>query len=375
MSVVKFTCSHCQRLMAVGPDLFGRSVRCPHCQGIVVAPTFATVAPNGPAVAGGDFQFDQSRHESGGPIPATPVTEQPQWAVPATDSNTANLSFGTPDAKPEQAASSQPAHRHREPTASSGPGWLVPILAPYAVFITVVAVFYYVKYSSATQEHPLEQIPDLLGEFQQKQTKSTSQSKRLPKPDQDLPDKLMTFLGRPLSVGAIELTPLSIEYRPWTAYVKEKGRPDPVKRPIGKTLVLRVRLRNLSGDLAFYPTDPYFDRRPKDATEKPYTLVDVGGEKFFGGVMQYITESGSTERAWLEEREKDDQPLGPGESRETVLLTYPKNNVFDAVRKSGGRAVWRVHVRRGMVPYHGTEIPASAVVGVVFTAADVKQSG
>jgi len=361
--------------MAVGPDLFGRSVRCPHCQGVVVAPTFAAVTPNGPAETANAFQFDPAVGDSGGVVPPATAPDQPQWAAPAADSSPANLSFGAPQAKPEEEVFAQPARRHLEPQSGGGPGWLVPILALYAVFITVVAIFYYVKYSSASQEHPLEQIPDLLGEFQQKQTRSSSQSKRLPKPDQDLPDRLITTLGRPISVGSIELTPLSIEYRHWTAYVKEKGRTDLSKRPIGKTLVLRVRLHNLSGDLWFYPTDPYFDRRPKDPTEKPYTLVDVGGEKYFGGVMQYITESGSTERAWLEGREKDDQPLGPGESRETVLLTYPKNNVFDAVQKSGGRAVWRVHVRRGMVPYHGTEIPASAVVGVAFTAADVKRSG
>jgi hypothetical protein len=32
-------------------------------------------------------------------------------------------------------------------------------------------------------------------------------------------------------------------------------------------------------------------------------------------------------------------------------------------------------VRRGLVPYQGTEIPASAVIGVAFTAADVKAAG
>jgi hypothetical protein len=103
--------------------------------------------------------------------------------------------------------------------------------------------------------------------------------------------------------------------------------------------------------------------------------VDVGGEKYFGGVMQYITEVGNTERAWLEGREADGQPFGPGETRDTVVLTYPRNNVFEAVQKSGGQAIWRVQVRRGMVNYRGTEIPASAVVGVAFSAADVKRSG
>src|SRR4051794_37278170 len=107
MSVVKFNCSHCQRLMAVGPDLFGRSVRCPHCQGVVVAPTFAAAPSNGPAETADAFRFDQAGDDSGGPIPAPSPPEQPQWAAPATDSNASNLSFGTPQAKPEQEVPAQ----------------------------------------------------------------------------------------------------------------------------------------------------------------------------------------------------------------------------------------------------------------------------
>ena len=243
--------------------------------------------------------------------------------------------------------------------------------------MTIMAIMYYVKYSNAVSEHPLEQIPDLLGEFQQKQSKGTPQTRNvpLPPPDQDLPAKLTTTLGKPLRIGDIEVTPLSIEYRPWTAFTKVKNRPEPKKVAIKDTLVLHVRLRNVSSDLTFYPTDPYFDRNPKGPNDKPYDLVDVGGRKYFGGLIEYVTETGNTERTWLRGQEADDKPLGPGESRETVLLTRPRDGVFDAVRKANAPAVWRVQVRRGLVPYHGTEVPASAVVGVAFTAADVKKSG
>jgi hypothetical protein len=254
--------------------------------------------------------------------------------------------------------------------------WVLPILVPYAAFMTVMALVYYFKYSDALKNHPLENIPDLLGDFQQKQTKgSQTRSLRLPAPDQDLPARLTTTLGQPLRVGDIEVTPLSIEYRPWTAYTKVRNRPEPKSTPIKDTLVLRVRLSNLSRDLTFYPTDPYFDRRPKDEYDRPYVLMDVAGQKFFGGLIEYEPDRGNVERSWLKGQDGDDKPLGPRQSRETVFVTRPKDAVYDAVKKSRSSAVWRVQVRRGLVPYHDTEVPMSAVVGVSFTAADVKTSG
>ncbi|HEX4591605.1 MAG TPA: hypothetical protein VH120_16835 [Gemmataceae bacterium] len=253
----------------------------------------------------------------------------------------------------------------------------MPILVPYAVFMTIMAIVYFVKYANAVQEHPLENIPDLLGEFQQKQTKGKQQvrSLTLPPADQDLPARMITSLGRSIRIGAIEVTPLSVEYRPWVGYTKPRGRPETKKVAIRDTLVLHLRLKNVSRDLTFYPTDPYFDRDPKNSNDKPYTLVDAGGRKYYGGVIEYQTDANDTERTWLQGREDDDKPLAPGETRETVLVTRPRDAVFDAVKKSKSPAVWRVQVRRGLVPYHDTEIPVSAVIGVAFTAADVKKVG
>jgi hypothetical protein len=253
--------------------------------------------------------------------------------------------------------------------------WVLAILVPYAIFMTVAAITYFVKFQHAIQEHPLELIPDLMGEYQRKQTKGVSQALRLPDPTQPLPPRLLTALGRPLTVGAIEVTPLKIEYRPWAAFKKPKNRDELEKVPVPETLVLHLRLKNVSPDLTFYPTDPYFDRRPKYAADKPYTLVEVGDKKFFGGLIAFETESGPYERSWVEGQESDNQPLKPGEARETVVVTRPRDEVFDAVQKAKGRAVWRVQVRRGLVPFHGQEVPVTAVVGVEFTAADVQQAG
>jgi hypothetical protein len=346
--------------MAVGPDLAGQKVRCPHCQQVLVAPA---VEPS--AEAGGAFQF--------GDAPAT--EEPPALSFAPTE---APLSFDSREPPPrDEPIEDKPNPFAKRPSAGGAPTWALAILGPYAVFMTVMATYFYFKYQSARSEYPLELIPDLLGEYKQKETKGAPQTRNIPLPpaDQTLPAKLTTTLGKPIRVGAIEVTPLSIEYRSWTAFTKGKNRPEPRKVNIKDTLVLHVRLKNVSPDLTFYPTDPYFDRNPKTANDKPYTLVDVGGKKYFGGIIEYVTELNNTERTWLQGQEADDKPLAPGESRDTVFVTRPRDGIFDAVKKSNGPAVWRVQVRRGLVPFEGTEVPVSAVVGVSFTAADVKKSG
>jgi hypothetical protein len=45
MEIVNFQCGHCGKLMAVGQNLLGQQVRCPHCQQVVVAPPTAVAAP------------------------------------------------------------------------------------------------------------------------------------------------------------------------------------------------------------------------------------------------------------------------------------------------------------------------------------------
>ena len=66
---VNFHCPHCGNLMAVGTNLLGRNVRCPHCKQVVRAPAAAGDAAAVP-----------------GPAPqAPPLTPAPppQFQVPA----------------------------------------------------------------------------------------------------------------------------------------------------------------------------------------------------------------------------------------------------------------------------------------------------
>src|SRR5215211_4501921 len=51
MQTVNFNCPHCGNLMAVGTNLLGRNVRCPHCKQVVRAPAAAGDQPAGQASA------------------------------------------------------------------------------------------------------------------------------------------------------------------------------------------------------------------------------------------------------------------------------------------------------------------------------------
>ncbi|MFO0809627.1 MAG: hypothetical protein U0746_13465 [Gemmataceae bacterium] len=279
----------------------------------------------------------------------------------------------------------QPAHdqpsRYSRPstsisTMSRTTTLALSILIPYAIFMTVVAITYYMKFESAKQVSPLEMIPDLLGEFRNKQSKgSTSQSLRLPKPDQKLPTSLTTTLGRPITVGDIEVTPVEITQEPVVVFEKEKGKDEPERREFpNEHLVLHLKLRNVSPELTFFPSDPFFTRRPKTPSDRPYAMVEVSNERFYGGLVEYSVEPGRIERTWVAGQENDHLPLRPGESRTTVVVTHPKDSVIAAVNSAKSPALWRVHVRRGMVPYRDTEVPASCVIGVRFSASHVRKA-
>jgi hypothetical protein len=284
-----------------------------------------------------------------------------------------------PDATAEENSFASPGAPISAPrplsTDGGKPMVALSLVAPYAVLMTVVAATFAYKFYTSRFEHPLAVIPDLVGEYRNaSQHKLGAHSVPLPKPDQPLPPHLITSLGMPIAIGDVEITPLKIEQRPWTAYSKHKSKDEPDAVAIKETLVLMLRIKNISTDVLFYPMDPYFDRRPKDGDRTlPFTLIDAGGKKYFGGMISYETDRGEIEREWLDGRQADGLPLQPGQSRDVVLVTRPAyaTEIRDALRTQGGEAVWRVHVRRGLYEFNGQEFAVAAVVGVRFNFSDL----
>src|SRR4051812_42315526 len=125
MQTVQFACVHCGKLMAVGDELRGHQVRCPHCQQVVVAPPPINSTPPPappPAPAEQESIFDPTGSDSAlfGEAPR-PVIEMPteQIALP-DDCSLVRTDITVPDAPGLPASASNPdATVVYDPTRSS----------------------------------------------------------------------------------------------------------------------------------------------------------------------------------------------------------------------------------------------------------------
>jgi hypothetical protein len=131
-----------------------------------------------------------------------------------------------------------------------------------------------------------------------------------------------------------------------------------------------LRVRNTSDDLTIYPMDPAFTRRAV-GTDRPGTGLVVGSETFWGGTISWPFPP-RVQREYEAAQERDAAPLRPGEAREYVVFTDTRSEIVRAVRAAAGPLLWRVQVRRGLVPHDGRPVPVTAVIGVEFRPSDVK---
>lgn len=275
------------------------------------------------------------------------------------------------------ASATRLAHQAQQPS-SVLPILVLIFLVPYALFSTGVAIYlYYVKKDPPS---PLEMMPDWPGDHPGA-SRNQSGAQVIDRVDPEkvhLPDRLKVALGNTLSIGDLAVTPLSIEQRP-IAYVFENSMAEPAFSS-EEALVLNLKLRNISEDVTFVPTDPAFFQQ-WTGKAKPYTLLDIGGKKFFGGACPWSPRGQaapgrreSDPREYVQGQEAGFRRLKPGQEVQTLVCSDPKRTeVIKAVRSHTGPIVWRVQLRRGLVKVKEREVAASAVVGVVFEAKDIKQ--
>jgi hypothetical protein len=245
---------------------------------------------------------------------------------------------------------------------------IVPLIS-YSILVTILAAIYYNRLQSLRD--PLEAMPD------QGNNKGASHSKKseapmlMPDPTSPLPDKLKVLLRQSLAIGDLEVTPLRVERRRIRYQWKDKGPSDSGERD---SLVLELRLRNISRDVVFKPMDPFFDRpwKSKSRDGMPHTYLSVGARQFFGG--QPTPEEHALGLVVV--GQNHDQELQPGQEMTTFICTDPdpKADAVKAVDAYKGKEplLWRVQVRRGLVAVKDEELPATAVVGVQFSREDVQ---
>jgi hypothetical protein len=296
------------------------------------------------------------------------------------------------DASADGATAATPSTRPAAPAPArrlNATGLALAILVPYAVTMTVIAATLYLNKDRSNQPHPFEKLPDYIGDYRDNVGKGKPVSGKgpLPAPDGPLPPKLKVKLGHSLLVNQLQVTPERVSEERLTILEKDPGQPKPQVRTRfdQPSLALHVRLKNVSDDLSFHPTDPAFDRRwsprgregKREPLPPPYTLLELGDQKFWGGPLPWDPHERGP-RLFVEGREGDDLPLGPGEEREAVVYSVSEKQepgLLDALHRHAQDKLpllWRVHLRCGLTPYRNMEVSTTCVVGVEFTAADVQ---
>jgi hypothetical protein len=268
-----------------------------------------------------------------------------------------------------------------------GGWWIGLVVLPlflYAVLATVAVYLLWERLQKAPP-HPLEMFPDVEGDTPgvQKNGKKTSYKgqmapetvKRLA--DSPVPAHLRVALGETLRVGDLEVTPLRVERKVVRVFVEGYPRPEPCPH---ESLVLHLRLRNVSADSTFTPLDNFFDRNWKAGRgAPPLTRLEIGPHQFYGGPAEWSPRrtTANARRQWVEGRQDfEGAGLGPGGETDTFVCTDGGDDkVIEELERSRGTMLWRVEVRRGLVRVGSREVPAAAVIGVEFGATDVRRPG
>jgi hypothetical protein len=97
----------------------------------------------------------------------------------------------------------------------------------------------------------------------------------------------------------------------------------------------------------------------------------MGDKRFFGGPCNWNPINKHDDLKEVVEGQNIDKILRPGEKMDTFVCTDPDDKVAGPLAAYQGPLLYRVRVRRGLVPVRNREISATAVVGVEFTSRDV----
>jgi hypothetical protein len=360
-------------------------------------PTVASTLPWMPQQPGAEvpapvFPFAQSESTAvlpGGGVPPWPASPLTETALPPPVQAPSAPSFLAPTLEGTEGRDAS-AYTRRQ-TQAKAPWFLLLVFCPlllYSIFISIFAFLLY-RHDQQLQEQfreRFDKMPDVGDDPGVRKGKKVSLI-RLDryKPELaalPLPESLCTTLGKPLRIGDLQVTPQSVE-RKRVFVVVESARPEPCQHD---SLVLYLDLKNLSTDYAFAPLDNYFDRywRPgKGDMIPPLTVLEVGNKyRCYGGPAHwYPREDRSNLREWVKGRSNQGDFLQPGEQRQMFVCTNGDDAEAAAVlfgteagEEYHGPFLWRVRVRRGLVRFEGKDYPATAVIGVRFTDADIRQA-
>jgi hypothetical protein len=313
-----------------------------------------TMAPQGPGFLAGDSGTMAIPRENGAP------------------SGTSGVIVPAPEAAPR-------TQLPRYPAGGSLGFWILILsLISYSVLATIFVVILLLKQQVAGPTNLLRELPDVDGDNPGGQKKKVSwkvdeRLHRLP-----IPSDQRVGLNKTIQVGDLEITPRKIERKTVRVFVENWRDPEKCNGP---SLVMHLRLRNVSGDFCFAPLDNYFDRHytPKSGDTRPLTCLEVGSKTFYGGPANWYPRDRNPgkrlNREWVEGRKDVLDLVDPGKAIDTFVCTDGNDErVSLALSDYKGPLLWRVHVRRGLVRVRGKDVPATAVIGIPFSERDIVEA-
>lgn len=310
--------------------------------------------------------------------PQAPPTPQTGWSPYMNAVTTPDVRM--PDVVPPESESGPIGGEVKRTKPAPKVDWFFPLvifpLVFYALGITAVAVFLYMRLT-AVPPSLFDRMPDVDGDNPGVRKDKLSLNFKKADALAVLPDHLQVRLKETLLIGDLEVTPLRVERKKIGVFVEGAEEAQPCEND---SLVLHLRLKNVSKEYRFHPIDNYYDRHwDGRAGSAPLTVLVAGNEQFFGGPAKWYPVTRDRRRGdrreWIEGRTNiDAKGIGPGESMETVTATDGENKrcaaVLFGVRPYRGKLMWRLHLRRGLVDYKGRSLPAACVVGVVIDSKD-----
>jgi hypothetical protein len=339
------------------------------------SPPVPTIAPIGdkPSTAAGNNPWAGMDKVAGQPAETAVPTLVP-IPLPETESPFSDVNERKANHKKPAREEDGPFNRSRGGAAMQSPLFKIGffILAPYALIMTVLAIYGLFVKSSTPPGHPLATVPDNFGEFAPAERKKSG---RLLVPvDGEIPPDQRVALGpgNKLDIGQLEIEPLRVEQRSLTLVTEGKtAKEKEVQQTLAPALVLHLRIKNTSGDMLIYPLDPAFNRKPV-GNDHVATGIMIGKIGYWGGAVAWPFRD-RVNRVYDSAQETDWTPLKPGESREYVVFTDASQRIVRAVHEAKDSILWRVQLRRGRIDFDGKDLPVTAIIGVEFRASDVKE--
>lgn len=449
MQTVQFNCPHCNNPMAVGLNLLGRNVRCPHCKAVIQAPASANApAPTPPAPPKPEapaFQptrqeydsifgethdedvFGSRKKASSVEMPAPDMSRQASVRRPllgAADSvvsmpvvkpemifTTDTESMPVADAPPMRLPMQQPPtfeslpdaqesgltddfdpvsappeprgrparpKSPKAPARASGIGNALTVgLLLYAALMTAGVAWLALKPTKGAEPAKVgfEAIPDVMGDFEKADRKSPVSFRWMPDPAAPLPASQRVAMGQTRKFGSLEVTPTMLEFRRLDVVRRPKDEKESVQPAGGLSLVLTLKLRNVSPDIVLYPNDPAFNRRFHEKTDdvRPYNSLTFNNQKTNWGGMIRWPQAEDSESTYIKGQENDRKPLLPGEERETIVFSQPGAEVHKLVESDRQKPVlWRVQLRNDLLGSAARPVSTTTVIGVEFRGVDVQ---